>query len=240
MNIWAIADLHLSFAQPKPMSIFGAHWQDHYRRIAQHWWLKVHPQDVVLIAGDISWAMKPVEAEPDLNWIGNLPGRKIMIKGNHDFWWGSARKVRQQLPADMFILDGEAMEIENTIVCGTRGWLAPNDPTFDPEIDQKPFERQLRRLERALDQAQVLQTQNQPIYVMLHYPPLTTHGEHTPFLELILSTPVHTVLYGHLHDTESQQQARKGWVGGVRYQLIAADYLQFDPQLLSPSGEMHL
>lgn len=232
MKIWGIADLHLSFSCEKPMDVFGEHWKDHPVKIKNNWEQKITADDLVLIAGDISWAMKPPQAQFDLEWIGELTGHKILIKGNHDYWWSTVKKVRSQLPAGMFALDGEAMMFNDVIICGTRAWIAPNDPYFEEETDQRPFDRQMRRLERALEQAVALQTNNQPIFLMLHYPPLTTSGEPTPFLELIQQFPLHTVVYGHLHDEETQQNALVGEFGGVNYQLMACDYLDFDPVLL--------
>ncbi len=234
MKIWAISDLHLSFAGSKPMDIFGEHWKDHPEKIAKNWKAKIEAEDLVLIAGDISWAMKPKEATPDLEWIGHLPGRKVLIKGNHDYWWDTIRKVRQSLPETIFALDGEAIEFGGVVICGTRGWIDPNDPQFDPELDQKPFDRQMRRLQRALEQATNMQNENQPIILMLHYPPLTSSGEPTQFLELIHHFPIHTVIYGHLHDSETQNRAHLGEFAGICYQLVACDYLNFDPLLIFP------
>lgn len=127
--LWSISDLHLSFARPKPMDIFGSRWKDHPERIAAAWRVRVRPDDVVLLAGDTSWAMKLQDALVDLEWLATLPGRKIISRGNHDYWWSSERtnRVRRALPPGIDILEASAIDIGAAVVCATRGWNAPEN-----------------------------------------------------------------------------------------------------------------
>ncbi len=135
MRIWAIADLHLSLAMPKPMDVFGERWRDHPQRIAEAWRERVADDDLVLIAGDISWALKLPEALIDLQWIMNLPGTKVLTKGNHDYWWDAARKRRAELPESITLVEADAVLCGEWVLCGSRAWVSRGHPTFDPASD---------------------------------------------------------------------------------------------------------
>lgn len=228
MMIWTISDLHLSSVQPKPMDVFGTHWKDHTRRIAEAWRQRVHSEDWVLIAGDISWAMKLPDALPDLAWIDSLPGHKVMIKGNHDYWWDRVGPIRSHLPASITALEASATDIGAAVVCGTRGWITPETVGFAPDKDTRIYNRELGRLDRALEAAQQLAQGQRPIIVMIHYPPFI-NGQPTAFAQRIAAAGAAACLYGHLHRAEDWAGAVQGHVDGVFYQLTACDYLGFGP-----------
>jgi uncharacterized protein len=228
-TIWTISDLHLSAAHPKPMDIFGSHWKNHAERIAAAWQARVAPDDWVLIAGDISWALKLPDALLDLLWIDALPGHKVLIRGNHDYWCPrSVGPVRRKLPPSLNILAADALDIGEIVVCGTRGWITPETPGFDPAKDQAIYERELSMLERALAHAEQLAQNTKPIVVMLHYPPFF-NGQPGAFAQRIAASSARTCLYGHLHRPHDWATAVQGLVDGVYYQLTACDYLGFGP-----------
>ena len=158
MKIFAISDLHLSVNNPKPMDIFGPAWDDYVENVFADWKEKVSDEDVVLMAGDFSWAMKLEEAVEDFNLLKDLPGKKIIIRGNHDFWWSSISAVRKILPKNFFAIQNDAIKIENSIFCGTRGWILP-DENFSVE-NKKIFDREVLRLEMTLKKAQSLRENN--------------------------------------------------------------------------------
>lgn len=225
MRLYAIGDLHLPGGQEKPMDVFGEHWEGHFDRIAADWRARVTAEDVVLIPGDTSWAMQLQDAIPDLEAIGMLPGRKILIKGNHDYWWGGIGQVRRALPAGMLAVQHDVADLGELVVTGTRGWVFPTgEAPLAPE-DERIFNREMIRLELALQAAQKA-AQGRPILVLLHYPPLYQQARDTPFTRLLEKYGVHTVVYGHLHG----QGIRAGFNGmqnGVRYMLVSCDSLRF-------------
>ena len=226
MSLFAIADLHLPGGQEKPMNVFGEHWDRHFEQISQSWRETVGEQVTVLIAGDISWAMQLQQAIPDLESIGLLPGKKILIRGNHDYWWSAIGRVRAALPAGMYALQQDALDIGEAIVCGTRGWTFPAGDTKLSEEDQKIYQRELIRTESALQAAQRLAGDSKPIIAMLHYPPLYDNERDTAFTALFEKYQVSQVIYGHLH-AESIRLAFDGEHHGVRYRLTSCDALHF-------------
>lgn len=156
MTLFAIGDLHLPGGEEKPMDIFGDHWENHFAHIAADWRARVKDGDVVLIPGDISWAMQLERAVPDLQKIGALPGRKVLIKGNHDYWWNSVSKLRRVLPEGMSALQHDALDMGDFVVCGTRGWMFPTgDAPLAPE-DERILNRELLRLDMAISAAEKL------------------------------------------------------------------------------------
>lgn len=240
MRIFAIGDLHLPGGQEKPMDVFGDHWEDHFARIAQSWREQVGEEDAVLIPGDTSWAMQLPDALPDLRAIGELPGRKLLIKGNHDYWWTGIGQVRKALPEGMQALQHDAADLGAVVVTGTRGWMYPSAETALSPEDERVFRRELIRLELGLQTAVKL-AGNRPVIVMLHYPPLYVQDRDTPFTALLEKYPVHTVVYGHLHGAG----IRAGFTGmhnGIRYVLASCDSLDFTLAELQtglrPDGEM--
>src|SRR4051812_20261680 len=189
MRIWAIADLHLSFSAPKPMDIFGDRWRNHPESIASQWRKLIASDDLVLLAGDTSWGLRLPAALPDLQWIDALPGHKVLTKGNHDYWWDYARKERfivdSPLPPSLTLIEAEAVELAGWVLCGTRAWVTPGQPTLKPETDQRVYAREIGRLERALGSAVNPAGGVKPIGVLLHYPPFLPDGTPTIFAERI-------------------------------------------------------
>ncbi len=227
--IWTISDLHLSAAHPKPMDIFGSHWKDHAQRIAAAWRARISPDDWVLIAGDISWALKLPDAMLDLQWVDALPGRKVLIRGNHDYWCPrSVGAVRRHLPPSLTLLGADAVDIGEAVVCGTRGWSTPETPGFDTEKDLAIYTRELGMLERAIVHAQRLAQGAKPIVVMIHYPPFF-NGQASAFARCIAAGKVQACIYGHLHRPNDWATAVQGSIDNVFYQLTACDYLSFGP-----------
>ncbi|NMA02032.1 MAG: phosphohydrolase [Clostridia bacterium] len=233
MAIFALGDPHFSFStsgqEYKPMGIFGDNWLNHSQKIKANWESVVSPEDVVLVPGDISWALKLEEARQDLEFLGQLPGLKLLVKGNHDLWWQSVSKVRKSLPPSIKVIQNDHYLLENGIaICGTRGWTCPNDKGFDTDHDQKVYEREVNRLRLSLE---TVKQEVEEIIVMLHYPP--TNGKHEPsgFTELLQKFNVKTCVYAHLH-SESIQGAipREKW--GINFYLVSADAIGFTPLLV--------
>lgn len=227
--IWTISDLHLSFVRPKPMDIFGTHWKDHHERIAQAWRNAISPEDWVLVAGDISWAMKFQDALVDLRWIDALPGRKVIIRGNHDYWCSRrVNPLRLQMPPSITLLSADAVDLGPAVVCGTRGWMTPEMPGYTPSSDDPIYQRELGMLERALLHANELAAGVKPIIVMIHYPPFVNQ-QPTAFAHQIIAAGARACIYGHLHRRQDWDHAVNRTVDGVSFQLTACDYLGFRP-----------
>jgi uncharacterized protein len=226
MNIYAIGDLHLSFANPKPMDIFGDNWTDHPDKIRQHWEAVVTPDDTVLIPGDISWAMNLEEAKLDLDYIASLPGQKIMIRGNHDYWWSTISKVRKAVDPSIHVLQNDSMQLGDLTIAAARGWDCPGSFRFD-EHDRQVYEREVGRLRLSLDHA--MKQGATRIWVMLHYPPTNEKHQGSGFLDVLHQYPVEKVIYGHLHGQEGHRAAFTGLHDGIEYHLVACDYLDFAP-----------
>lgn len=223
MKIFALGDLHLANSVDKPMSVFGDNWDNHMKKIENNWKNNITQEDIILIAGDISWAMNLDEAKADLELLHNLPGQKIYIKGNHDYWWEKINKLNK-LYKDMYFLQNKSYQVGDIAICGTRGWLCPNDTKFT-EHDQKIYAREAMRLKLSLEEAKHIEHK----IVMLHYPPTNDKKEDSLFTQLIEEHKVSTVVYGHLHGQQAYSQSLLGEYRGIRYQLVSADYLDFTP-----------
>ena len=232
MRLFAIGDLHLSGGDDKPMDVFGPQWDRHFLRIQENWRRAVREEDTVLIPGDISWAMQLRDARADLEEIASLPGRKILCKGNHDYWWNSVSQVRAALPEGMTALQHSAADLGDAVVCGTRGWMIPTKDMPLSEQDEKICRREAERLRLALEDA-AGRAGGRPLIVMTHYPPLLSGETDTVFTELMEAFRVHTAVYGHLHGTGIQC----GFTGehhGVRYHLVSCDSIGFSPKAVFP------
>lgn len=234
MALFVLGDPHLSFSTDKPMDIFGKRWENHAARIREQWIHTVKPSDTVVLAGDISWAMTLEEAKADLFFLHQLPGRKVLLKGNHDYWWQTARKMtlffEENGWEDFFCLYNTAIEADGFALCGTRGWNTDNDT---PE-DRKILAREVQRLELSLQAA----PEGLERVVFFHYPPVGS-GE-SPFLPILQKYGVRRCYYGHLHGAralETPPFEREG----IRFTLISADALQFAPLpvLKEKKGENH-
>lgn len=223
MHIYAIGDLHLSFSSGKPMDVFGPAWENHAHRLLQAWEAAITEDDLVLIPGDISWAMQLKEALPDLAFLGALPGKKLLLKGNHDYWWSSLTQVRAVLPQKVYALQNDAFAFGAYAICGARGWLCPGASGFAAH-DEKIYAREVQRLELSLG---ALPPGKIPI-AMTHFPPYCEPGFDTAFTERFSRYGVKKVVYGHLHGS-AHKQAFTGVRKGVEYIFAAADYLKFQP-----------
>ncbi len=225
MSFFAISDLHLSFFKDKPMDIFGDNWKNHHIKIKDNWLEVIGNDDFVLVPGDISWAKTLEEFKPDVEFIHSLPGKKIFISGNHDYWWGSTAALNEMYD-DMVFMKNSYIPFDDFALCGTRGWLCPNDTFFTPH-DEKIYLREAGRLERSLNMA-VLDGFKK-IMVMNHYPPTNDKKENSLFVDIIKKYPVEKVIYGHLHGENSFYSSFQGIVDGIEYILVSADYLNFMP-----------
>lgn len=221
-RIFAISDLHLPGGDNKPMDVFGPHWENHFEKITQDWCGRVGEDDVVLIPGDISWAMSMEAVLPDLQSIGALPGHKIILRGNHDYWWSSLSKVRQALPLKMYALQNDALVLFDTVFCGTRGWQ--NVPEQSQQ-DCKIYRREVMRMELSLQQAERIGPEKRKV-VLTHYPPLEHGHDKTPMTDLLEKYRVQDVVYGHLHG-QATKSAFSGECRQIRYHFASCDALSF-------------
>lgn len=227
MKIFALADLHLSLSQHKPMDIFGPAWAEHHLRIAENWRRMVRPQDWVLVCGDISWAMDLEGVTQDLEYIGDLPGKKVLIRGNHDYWWKSISKVREALPQGIVAIQNDFIAVNDLAVCGTRGWTVPGGPVeLMAEDDQKIYRRELLRAEMSLAKAEKAGYKEK--IFMLHFPPFMNGSLDGEFKTLFADFGVRWCVYGHMHGSD-HRFAVEGMIDGVRYIFVAADYTGFAP-----------
>ena len=221
MKVFAISDLHLSFGTNKPMDVFGGNWTNYLEKIVEDWRAKVCDDDVVLIAGDISWAMKLDETKEDFNFLKNLPGKKIITRGNHDYWWASISGVREVLPENVFALQNDAIKIGDFIFCGTRGWTVPEN-AFETPQDEKIFKREIIRLDMSLAAAKRLQTNGEKIVAMIHFPPMNSVRDDSEFSALLEKSGAQKVVYGHLHGKKARATLRFT-KNDVEYLLTACD-----------------
>lgn len=221
MKIFAIGDLHLSVNNPKPMDIFGPQWEGYVDKIFCDWKEKVGTHDLVLLPGDFSWAMKLEDAKSDFELIKDLPGKKIIIRGNHDYWWASISAVRAALPENIFAIQNDAMKFGDVIVCGTRGWMVPEEGASVTPENEKIFKREVIRLELTLQAAKKLQTNGEKIVCMMHYPPCNFHRRQSEFTELIEKYGVSCVVFGHLHGYKRAET--KFSLGSAVYYLTSCD-----------------
>lgn len=223
MAIYAISDLHLSLSGHKPMDMFGDIWHDHSKRIAANWDATVSPDDTVLLPGDHSWALRFDEARADLDYIAARPGKKILIRGDHDYWWRreSTTRIQKQLPEDMTLLHGHAIVVEGIGITGTRGWRLELEE--DPDAgDAKVMNRELGYLERGLKE---MPSEVSKKIVMLHYPPFNGDLEPNAFAEILQAHGVDILVYGHIHTGFYLS----GDINGVEYRLVSADHVDMRP-----------
>lgn len=206
------------------MDIFGENWQNHFDKITADWQERVSDEDLVLIAGDTSWAMTLDEAKKDFEKLSELKGKKVIIRGNHDYWWTGYSKVKKALPANIFAIQNNALKFGEYIICGTRGWIVPEKQS-ELEDNEKYINRESIRLRMSLESAKKLRDKDKKIIVMTHFPPFNSKFEDSPFTEIISEYDVDLAIYGHLHG----QNLRKEIVnkGKTNYYLTSCDYLEF-------------
>ncbi len=241
MNVWAIADLHLAFGVPqKSMEVFGEEWHDYAAKIESHWSALVKQEDLVLLAGDISWAMKVEDAKKDLDWIGALPGTKVMIKGNHDYWWSSLSKITPILPPSIHLIQNNSFLFHQIAIAGARLWDSdeynfnslinfkepPTAIARRETLDQeKIFKRELERLELSL---KAIPTTATIRLAMTHYPPIGNDLQPSQAASLLERYSISHCVFGHLHSVKKGTPLF-GTARGTTYSLTSADYLNFQP-----------
>lgn len=227
MALYAIGDLHLCLGAPKPMDVFGGAWVGYMEKLKEGLSV-IGPEDTTILLGDLSWALDLEGAKEDFAWINRIPGRKIILKGNHDYWWSTASKFYKFCQAndfsDLCILNNNYYEYDGWAICGTRGWFFEEERSG--EHDEKVFKRELLRLEASLKAAGDL-----PKMVFLHYPPKYKGYECTEILDLFKKYGVRRCFYGHLHGP-SHGLALEGQWDGVEYRLVASDRLDFKPYVV--------
>ena len=226
MQIYAIADLHLSLTAEKPMDVFGEAWRGHAEKLERNWRETVNEDDLVLIPGDISWAMQLSAALPDLSFIGDLPGKKVLLKGNHDYWWSTVNKMTQALPDSLFFIHNNFFIAENWGICGSRGWLTPCDPAFQA-TDESIYLREVSRLRVSLAAARAGGCER--LIVMLHFPPVYLDECSNGFTDLLEEYNVETCIFGHIHG-DGAHMAPRGYIKGAACHLVACDALDFQPK----------
>ncbi len=224
MKVFAISDLHLSINNSKPMDIFGPVWDNYLTDIEQDWKKKVGENDIVLIPGDISWAMKFEDAKADLDYISNFNGIKVLLKGNHDYWWHSITELRNYLKNNTYAIQNNAYKFGNVIICGSRGWI-PADNGFKSQQDEKIYKREIIRMELSLKNMSMLRNDGDIAIVITHYPPFNYKMENNEMIDLFKKYNVNKVVYGHLHSYDKRQKM-KFVHDGIEYYLTSCDLLE--------------
>ncbi len=223
-----IADLHLSLDGSKPMDVFPG-WNGYVARLEKNWRALVTPEDTVVVAGDISWAMKLEEAEKDFAFLHSLPGKKLLLKGNHDYWWSTRKKIEDFLTGNGFhtisLVHNSAVPVGDVAVCGTRGWIY-NAET--PE-DKKIVNREVGRLTASLNEAESYGLR--PV-VFLHYPPIFDNQRCGEILQVLEERNIQDCYFGHIHGTQAAKRAVIGEYHGIKMHLISCDYVKFTPVLV--------
>lgn len=233
MAIFTIADLHLALGIDKPMDIFGGRWSNYMEKLKNNWISAVKEEDSVIIPGDISWATYIDNAYEDFKYIDALPGKKIISKGNHDYWWTTASKLNKYLDENNFrtisFMHNNAFSIENIAICGTRGWKCPGEDDFKKD-DDKIYKREITRLELSIKSAQAIPHKKKLVF--MHYPPVTTKSQTSGFIDIMKQYNITNCFFGHLHG-EGIKGAIEGEYESINLKLISADHLDFMPILVS-------
>lgn len=225
MAIYTIADLHLSFNTDKPMNIFGTNWENYEEKIKEDWLKKVTREDYVILPGDFSWAMYLEETTKDFEFINQLPGKKILLKGNHDYWWTTVTNMRKFLKENNFknidFLHNNSYEIEGKIIVGTRGWILSEEAE-----DKRLTKREADRLELSIINGIKEYGNKKEIIAFMHYPPITKNYQNTEYIEILKKYNIKKCYYGHLHSS-SIQDAAQGVIDGIEYKLVSSDGVNF-------------
>ena len=227
MALYAISDLHLALSTDKPMDVFGERWYKHEDNVKQNWIKTVKSEDTILIAGDISWSMKLEEGMKDLQWIHELPGKKVLIKGNHDYWWNSIGKLNSMYD-DMHFIQNNFFRYKDIGICGTRGWICPFSEGFEKK-DEKIYQRELIRLRLSLQSAKAEGLEK--FIVMIHYPPISEKFQKSEFVDVFKEYDVEKVIFGHLHGINPNKEYNFNF-DGIQYFLTSCDYLNFTPVVI--------
>ena len=231
MAIFAISDLHLPLGVNKPMDVFGPKWSNYVERLRDNWQKIVSEDDIVIMPGDISWATYLEDSVKDFEYINSLNGRKVILKGNHDFWWSTMNKLREFLAEHSFdtieFIHNTAVMYGDTAICGTRGWNIAHENSSDE--DKKIFLREKQRMILSLEEAKKKGAKR--IIAAMHYPPVERGGDNFDFINIFKEYGVRKCIYGHLH-AAAQSYAAQGDVMGVDLALVSCDYLKFVPKLI--------
>ncbi len=232
MAIYAISDLHLPFGVDKPMDVFGKSWDNYVEKLEECWRKKVSADDCVVLPGDLCWAINLEEARRDFAFLNSLPGIKVLLKGNHDYWWDTLTKVenfiRENGYTDMHFVQNNLFKHNNTAICGTRFWQSPAFEHLSAQ-DMKIYTRELGRVELSLQAARKQEIEDIAFFV--HYPPILNGKPDENFLTLMQKYGVQDVYYGHLHSI-SQSYAHTQTIDGVNFSLISCNCIDFDPILV--------
>ncbi len=230
MALWAISDLHLPLGVDKPMDIFGKNWKNYVERLYNNWQENVADDDMVVLAGDFSWATYIEDAKKDFDFLNKLKGRKILIKGNHDYWWETITKMNRFVEENGYetisFMQNNSYLYKDVAICGTRGWNLPVPP-YTGEENMRYYNREIQRLSLSLESA----PKDIKKIVFTHFPPIANGCIKNDFTEVLNNYGVEKCLYGHLH-AKSSQNAINDRVNGVEYLLVSCDYLEFEPMKL--------
>ena len=225
MRVFAISDLHLSTTVDKPMDIFDEKWQNYWKKIESDWNAKVSDDDLVLMPGDFSWAMRIEEVKSDFALFQGLRGKKVILRGNHDYWWNTISQVRSFLPENFYALQNDCLRFGNILICGTRGWTVPDGNNLSSE-DKKIYLREIERLKLSLQSMQKQRCVDDKVITILHFPPFNGRREDSEFTKLLVANDITTVVYGHLHgkDCRADKYIKKF---GIDFWLTSADIVDF-------------
>lgn len=231
MSIYAIGDLHLSFNEDKPMNIFGENWNQHESKIKINWEKKVNNNDLVILPGDFSWSMYLKDTYKDFEYLNKLPGKKLLLKGNHDYWWSTVKSMRNYIKENNFdnidFLYNNSYEYEDTIIVGTRGWNLYEDN----DENKKMINREITRLELSIKNGIDNYGMNKEIIAFMHYPPILKQNlqknEMSGFIKVLKKYNINKCYYGHLHGM-AIKEAILGEHFGIEFQLVSADSINFD------------
>ena len=230
MAIYTIGDLHLSFNEDKPMSVFGENWEGYEEKVKESWISLVTEKDLVILPGDFSWSMYLKDTYKDFEYLNALPGKKILLKGNHDYWWSTVNSMRNYIKENHFknidFIYNNAYEFENIIIVGTRGWAFGEDAE-----SKRMIQREMARLELSIKNGIENYGENKEIIAFLHYPPIINqniqNNEMNEFIRILKKYDIKKCYYGHLHGT-AIKEAVEGEHFGIAFKLVSADAIQFN------------
>lgn len=227
MSIYAISDLHLSFDEDKPMDIFGEHWENHQEKIKENWLKTVKENDLVLLPGDFCWSMYLKDTYKAFEYLEKLPGKKLLLKGNHDYWWTTITSMRNYLKENNFnsidFIYNNSYEFENCIICGTRGWQITDNDSENKKI----LNREVERLKLSLKYAKNnFELEGKKIIACMHYPPIK-EDVISEFVDVMKENNVSLCLYGHLHGN-AHNEIKEGKIEGIEFKMVSCDYTNFE------------
>ena len=228
MKIFSISDLHLSGLSDKPMDVFGAGWENHFEKIKSDWQSKVSDEDIVLICGDISWGTDLDEGLYDLKSLSALKGKKVFIRGNHDYWWNGITKLRRAAPDDTFyFLQNDCIKFDDVVICGSRGWTCPGSADYT-DNDLRLYKREAERFKLCFKEVEKVRQDGDKLLVMIHYPPFSLKSPDTDFTRLFEEQKADKVIFGHIHgETYFPFRTVKS---GIEYILTSCDKVDFSLQ----------